>query len=119
MGMKLIISTHNIKLSDAIEKHILDRIDKLEHFDRWTVDARVILEHDHTRVPEKQFSCSVRMSVRGPDLFAEAADSDLYVAIDKVTTKIELQLRKRHEKRVGRKQKEGAKSKVSRQRAGA
>ena len=40
------------------------------------------LEHDHTRVPEKQFSCSIRLGVRGPDLFAKDIESDLYAAID-------------------------------------
>jgi uncharacterized protein (TIGR03435 family) len=45
----------------------------------------VTLEHDHTRVPERQFSCSIRLSVRGPDLFAEDHESDLYAAIDIVS----------------------------------
>ena len=61
------------------------------------------LEHDHTRAPEKQFSCSMRLSVRGPDLFAEDRESDLYAAIDRVTKKIEQQIRKRHEQTEGEK----------------
>ena len=109
--MKLILSTHNVTLTKAIEDHILAKLDKLEHFDRWAVDARVTLEHDDTRVPEKQFSCSVRMSVRGPDLFAEDKESDLYAAIDAVIKKIEQQIRKRHEKRKTTKHKVAAKLK--------
>ena len=35
--MKLILSTHNVTLTKAIEEHILSRIDKLEHFDRFAV----------------------------------------------------------------------------------
>jgi putative sigma-54 modulation protein len=93
--MKLILSTHNVTLTKAIEDHILDKLDKLEHFNRWTVDARVTLEHDHTRAPEKQFSCSMRVSIPGPDLFAEDVESDLYAAIDLVSKKIEQQIRKR------------------------
>lgn len=96
--MKLILSTHNIKLSEGIEQHILTRIDKLEHLDRRAIDARVTLELDHTRSPERQFSCSIRLAVRGPDLFAEDCESDLYAAIDLVTKKIEQQIRKRHSK---------------------
>lgn len=110
--MKLILSTHNIKLTEAIEQHILDRIDKLEHFNRWTVDARVNLEHDHTRAPERQFNCSMRLSVRGPDLFAEDSENDLYAAIDKVAKKIEQQIRKRHNKRMARKHTEASRSKA-------
>ena len=46
--MKFILMTHNVTLTKAIEDHVLIRIEKLEHFDRWAVDARVTLEHDNT-----------------------------------------------------------------------
>jgi putative sigma-54 modulation protein len=115
--MKLILSTHNVTLTKAIEEHLLVRLDKLEHFDRWAVDARVTLEHDHTKVPERQFSCSMRLAVRGPDLFAEDRDSDLYAAIDKVTKKIEQQIRKRHSKSKARKHTVAARFKQRRQEA--
>jgi putative sigma-54 modulation protein len=113
--MKLILSTHNIKLTKGIEQHILERIDKLEHYDRWAVDARVIVENDKTRAPEKQFGCSIRLGVRGPDLFAEDHDADLYAAIDKVTKKIEQQIRKRHSKHKTAKHKDAAELKRRRQ----
>ena len=106
--MKFILSTHNVTLTKAIEDHILGLLDKLEHFDRWAVDARVTLEHDHTRTPEKQFSCSMRLGVRGPDLFAVDSESDLYAAIDKVAKKIEQQIRKRHNKHKARKHKQAS-----------
>ncbi len=97
--MKFILMTHNVTLTKAIEEHILTRIDKLEHLDRWAIDARVTLDHDHTKVPERQFKCTVRLGVRGPDLFAEDAESDLYAAIDLVFKKIEQQIRRRRGKR--------------------
>lgn len=110
--MKFILSTHNIKPTDAIERHILDRIDKLEHLDRWAIDARVTLEHDHTRAPERQFTCSMRLGIRGPDLFAEDCEGDLYTAIDKVAKKIEQQIRKRRNKRKARKHHDASRSKA-------
>ena len=116
--MKLILSTHNVTLTKAIEDHVLAKLDQLEHFNRWAVDARVTLEHDNTRVPEKAFSCSLRLSVRGPDLFAEDRESDLYAAIDRVTKKIEQQIRKRHNKRKTHKHKDAAKLKSVRRAAG-
>ena len=115
--MKLILSTHNVTLTKAIEDHVLDKLDKLEHFDRWAVDARVTLEHDRTRAPEKQFSCSIRLGVRGPDLFAEDRESDLYAAIDIVAKKIEQQIRKRQSKNKARKHKVAARTKRTRQEA--
>jgi ribosomal subunit interface protein len=96
--MKLILSTHNVTLTDAIEQHILARLDKLEHFDHSVVDARITLEHDHTRVPERQFTCSMRLAVRGPDLFAKATENDLYAAIDIAGKKVQHQIHTRHSK---------------------
>lgn len=114
-GMKLILNTHNLTLTKAIEDHILDRLDKLEHFDRWAVNARVIIENDRTRRPSRQFGCSMRLEVRGPDLYAEDHDADLYSAIDKVAKKIEQQIRKRHSKRKALKHKVAARVKARRQ----
>ena len=116
-AMKFILMTHNVTLTKAIEDHVLIRIDKLEHFDRWAVDARVTLEHDNTKAPERQFKCSIRLGVRGPDLYAEDCDGDLYAAIDKATKKIEQQIRKRHSKSKARKHTEAALSKRRRQEA--
>ena len=115
--MKLILSTHNLTLTKSIEEHVVKRIEKLDHFDKRAVDARVTLEHDHTRVPEKQFSCSMRLAVRGPDL-AEDRESDLYAAIDRVTKKIEQQIRKRHSKVKAHKHKDAAKLKNAKREAG-
>ena len=115
--MKFVLTTHNVTLTKAIEDHILVRIEKLEHFDRWAVDARVALEHDHTRVPERAFKCSLRLGVRGPDLYAEDHDADLYAAIDKVTKKVEQQIRKRHSKAKARKHTDASRIKRTRQEA--
>jgi ribosomal subunit interface protein len=113
--VKFILSTHNITLTQAIEGHILDHIDKLEHFDRWAIDARVLLVHDNTKAPERQFMCSVRLGVRGPDLYAEDTRSDLYTAIDGVFKKMEQQIRKRHGKRLATKHTQAARLKRKRQ----
>jgi putative sigma-54 modulation protein len=109
--MKLILSTHNVTLTKAIEDHIVSKIEKLEHFDRFAIDARVTLEHDHTKVPERAFTCSIRLTLPGPDLFAEDSESDLYAAIDLVCKKIEQQIRKRHGKFKARKHAEPSKRK--------
>ena len=116
--MKLILSTHNVTLTDAIEQHVLEKLQKLEHIDRWLLDARVTLERDHTaHAPDKQFKCGIRLGVRGPDLFAEDYDGDLYAAIDKVAKKIEQQIRKRHGKSKARKHTDAAALKRRRQEA--
>ena len=113
--MKLILSLHNLTLTKAIENHVVGRLEKLAHLDRRALDARVTLEHDHKRVPEKQFVCSIRLAMPGPDLFAEDAESDLYTAIDLVTKKVEQQIRKRHNKLKARKHTEASTVKRKRQ----
>jgi putative sigma-54 modulation protein len=109
--MKLILSTHNVTLTKAIEDHVLDKLDRVEHLDQRIIDARVTLEHDHKRIPERQFSCSIKLAVRGPDLFAEDREEDLYKAIDLVSKKIEQQIRKRHNKKKARHHTEASKTK--------
>jgi putative sigma-54 modulation protein len=112
--MKFILSTHNVTLTKSIEDHMLTRIEKLEHLDRFVTSARVTLEHNHLKGPERQFSCSIRLAVPGPDLFAEDRENDLYAAIDLVAKKIEQQLRKRHNKYKARKHALGSRSKDAR-----
>ncbi len=118
MGMNLILSTHNVSLSKAIESHIFDRVQKLEHLDRYATKTHVTLEHDKTKAPERQFACSILVSLPGPDLFAQDVEMDLYAAIDVVTKKIEQQLRKRHSKFKARNHKVAARGKRMRQEKG-
>jgi putative sigma-54 modulation protein len=113
--MNMILSTHNVTLTKAIEDHIISRIGKLEHMDRFATNTRVTLERDQTKAPERQFSCSMRVSLPGPDLFAEDVESDLYAAIDLVAKKIEQQIRKRRNKYKARKHKVASRSKRTRQ----
>ena len=113
--MNLILSTHSVTLTKAIEDHILSRIEKLEHLDRFAIDVRVTLEHDHKKKPESAFKCAMRLTMPGPDLFAEDSERDLYAAIDLVTKKIEQQIRKRHNKYKARKHTQAAQTKPKRQ----
>jgi putative sigma-54 modulation protein len=117
--MKLILTPHNVTLTDAIENHIVDRIEKLGHLDPRAINARVTIEHDHNKVPERQFKCSIRITEPGPDLFAEDAEADLYAAIDLVAKKIEQQIRKRQSKFKARNHNEAAKGKRRRQESAA
>jgi len=109
--MKFILSTHNVTLTKAIEDHILSRIEKLEHLDKYVTSSRVTLEHDKPKAPQGQFTCSVELSGPGPDIFATDSEEDLYAAIDLVTKKVEQQLRKRHSKTKAAKITAGARSK--------
>ena len=114
----MILSTHNVTLTKTLEDRVVKKLEQLDHLDGRAIDARVVLEHDHKRVPEKQFSCSMQLAMRGPDLFAEARETDLYAAIDVVAKKLEQQIRKRHNKIKARKHKDAAKLKNAKRAAG-
>ena len=109
--MNLILNTHNLTLTKAIEDHVKSRITQLEHLDQYAIDARVIIEHDTSKATDRQFKCSMRLSMPGPDLFAEDSETDLYAAIDLVAKKIEQQIRKRHGKFKARNHGEAARGK--------
>ncbi len=113
--MKIVLSTHNITLTQAIQDHVQQRVGKLENYDRFCTNARVTLERDHTRIPGRQFSCALHLSMPGPDIFAEDTEIDLYSAIDLATKKIEQQLRKRHNKFKARKHTDASRDKRERQ----
>lgn len=116
--MKLVLSTHNLTLTEAIENHIVKKVQKLEKLHHRAVDVRVTLEHNQTRAPERQFTVNMRLGVRGPDLFAEHTDGDLYAAVDKVVKKLEQQIRERHSKAKARKHKQAVRHKERRQTEG-
>jgi putative sigma-54 modulation protein len=116
--MKLILSSHNVTLTKAIEDHILDKLDKLEHLDNRAINARITLENDTAKATDKRFKCSVRLDVAGPDLYAEDWEIDLYAAIDLVMKKVEQQIRKRHNKFKARHHSEASQGKRRRQEAG-
>ena len=115
--MKFILSAHNVKVTQALEDHIVSRIHKIEHFDSKAVEVRVTLEYDHTKASERSFHCSMRLGLPGPDLFAEESTDSLDTAIDLVAKKIEQQIRKRHTKLKERRRSKASASKRKRQEA--
>jgi putative sigma-54 modulation protein len=112
--MNLILVPHKVTLTKAIEDHLVDKIKKIEHLNAFATKIRVVLDHDQTKAPERQFSCSIEVSLPGPDIFAGDVEADLYAAIDVVSKKIEQQLRKRQTKYKARQHKVGTTRKRNR-----
>lgn len=118
--MKLILSTHNVKHTEAVEEHVRERISKLEHLDHKAIEARVTLEREETHGPnEREYKAGMRIAVSGPDYFAEDWEDDLFKAIDLATKKIEQQIRKRHSKEKAKSHSEAAREKEKRQQESA
>ena len=113
--MKLILDSHNVEVTEAIKAHVSGCVHKLEHMNQRALEARVNLERDHVGLPENKLKCTMHIYFKGTDMFAEDHESDLYVAIDLVTKKIQQQLRKRHNKIITRHHTGAAKAKRARQ----
>ena len=95
--MKIIITSHNLKASEAIEAHVHKQLDKLDRFISDVLVARVNLENDTSKAhtPHK---CMVRLEIPGADMIAEDSQADMYTAIDNVAQKLSQQAKKRQNK---------------------
>lgn len=94
--MKIIIDSHNIQVTEAIEDHVNTCIQKLEHMNQNALEARIHFDRDHVGKALNKYKCSIHLLLKGKDMFAEDSEKDLYIAIDLATKKIQQQLRKQH-----------------------
>ncbi|HQC42474.1 MAG TPA: ribosome-associated translation inhibitor RaiA [Verrucomicrobiota bacterium] len=97
--MKVIITSHNLKATEAIEAHVNKQLGKLDRLIPNVLAARVNLENDTSKlhIPCK---CLVRLEIPGNDLIAEDSHTDMYTAIDNVAKKLAQQARKRQGKSI-------------------
>jgi len=111
--MQIHLSPRHLTLTAAIYSFVAEKIAHLEQITDDILAAHVVLLHDETKT--KKHTVKVHLAVPGPDIHAEDAEDDLYVAIDKVVAKLSQQLRKRktklasHKKHVTRLASEGLK----------
>ncbi len=95
--MNLNLTGRHLDITPAIRQHVTDKIAKIKsHFDG-VMDVAVILSVDKLR---QKAEGSVHLS--GKDVFVEAEDDNLYVAIDGMIEKLERQIIKHKEKYAAR-----------------
>lgn len=85
------------KRSESLEKHVSEKLGRLHNKYDWITNAAVFLKEE--KHPEsKNFECEIRLSVPGPQLFAQANDTSFNKAINKAIGEIGSQLEKKKEK---------------------
>jgi len=94
--MQIHLSPRHLTLTAAIHSHVAEKLNHLETLTESIVAAHVVLLHDETKT--KKYIVKAHLAVPGPDLHAQDAEDDLYLAIDKVAAKLAQQLRKRKTK---------------------
>ena len=100
--MKFIIRGEKIEVTDAIRNYAEEKIGRLE---KYLEDASNIEAHLLVKVTNRDQKVEVTIPLNNGILRAEERQDDLYAAIDKVTDKIERQIRKNKTKIQARKMK--------------
>lgn len=106
--MNLNLTGHHLEITPAIREHVLSKLAKIKrHFDN-VIDINVILSVD--KLVQK---AEANVHVSGKNIFADAADSNLYVAIDTLVDTLDRQILKHKEKFEARRHDQSGKHQVA------
>lgn len=95
--MNLNLTGRHLEITPAIREHVVSKLSKVKrHFDQ-VIDINVILSVD--KLIQKA-EATVHLS--GKTVFAEAADDNLYVAIDNLVDSLDRQVLKHKDKNSAR-----------------
>jgi putative sigma-54 modulation protein len=97
--MNLTISGHHLEVTPALRTYVTGKLDRItRHFDQ-VVDVKVLLSIENQKEKEQRQRAECNIHVKGSDLFAESAHSDLYAAVDDLVDKLDRQV-VRHKDRI-------------------
>ena len=97
--MNLTISGHHLEVTPALRSYVTTKLDRImRHFDQ-VVDVKVLLTIENLKEKERRQRAECSIRVKGSDMFAESAHSDLYAAVDELVDKLDRQV-VRHKDRV-------------------
>ena len=95
--MQLSVSGHHIEVTDALRSYVTSKFDRLErHYDHMT-NVHVVLS-----VEKLIHKAEATVHISGAEIFADAAEDDLYAAIDALADKLDRQIVKHKEKTIER-----------------
>lgn len=97
--MNLTISGHHVEVTPAMRNYVTTKLDRItRHFDQ-VVDVKVLLSVENEKEKERRQHAECNIHVKGSDMFAQTAHSDLYAAIDELMDKLDRQV-VRHKDRI-------------------
>lgn len=91
--MNLNLTGRHFDITPAIRQHVTDKVAKIKNHFEGVMDVTVILSVDKLR---QKAEGSVHLS--GKDVFVDAEDENMYVAIDSMVEKLDRQIIKHKEK---------------------
>ena len=106
--MNLTISGHHLEVTPALRSYVTSKLDRItRHFDQ-VVDVKVLVSIENQKEKERRQRAECNIHVKGNDMFAESAHSDLYAAVDELMDKLDRQV-VRHKDKVQNHQHEPSK----------
>ncbi len=93
--MQIHLSPRHLQLTASIHQAVAAKVSQLENLGTDIMGAHVVLVADLAATAGKRHIVKIHLGVSGPDIHAEHANDDLYIALDRVTDKLARQLRKR------------------------
>ncbi len=97
--MNLTISGHHLEVTPALREYVTTKLDRITRHYQQVVDVKVILTVEKQKEKERRQRAECNIHVKGNDMFAESAHSDLYAAVDDLFDKLDRQV-VRHKDRV-------------------
>lgn len=90
--MNLTISGHHLEVTPALRSYVTTKMDRIKrHFDQ-VVDVKVLLTLENLKEKELRQKAECNILIKGVELFAESAHSDLYAAVDELVDKLDRQV---------------------------
>jgi putative sigma-54 modulation protein len=90
--MNLTISGHHLEVTPALRSYVTGKFDRIvRHFGQ-VVDVKVLLTVENQKEKERRQRAECNIHVKGSDIFAESAHSDLYAAVDELVDKLDRQV---------------------------
>jgi putative sigma-54 modulation protein len=102
--MQIIVRGHKLKITPAIRAYAHKKLQRLERFFSNIQKIVVELEVQKIRNKAQRQTANVTVDLAQGIIRANEADPDIYTAIDKVFDKLDLQIKKHHEKLKTRRQ---------------
>lgn len=89
---------NQVKASERLESLATQKLNKIADKYDFIVRAEVLFKKENTSSPDTGMICNIRLSIPGPDLFAESSHGGFEASIAEACEDLERQLSKRKDK---------------------
>jgi len=96
----IIVKGRQTEIPERFRQHVADKLAKIEKLDPKVISVDVeCAKERNPRLSDQRERIELTIRSRGPVLRAEAAAQDYYAALDLAVSKLEMQLRRAHDRR--------------------